>query len=108
MTESPGTAPTPGVIPGNPRPPAFPGHSRPAAHVEGLGARAASIPTPSRGDPALDPVRPLGATVIQIMNNYNDIKRVNDRYSASPAHHDTCKNPLLNAETSFPWRFGLG
>ena len=60
---------------------------------EGRGARAASIPTPSHGDPALDLVRPLGATVIQIMNNYNDIKLVNDRYSASPAHNNTCKTP---------------
>ena len=58
---------------------------------EGHGARAASIP--SHGDPALELVRPLGATVIQIMNNYNDIKLVSDRYSASPAQDDTCKTP---------------
>lgn len=46
---------------------------------------------PSHGDPAPDLARPLGATVIQIMNNYSDIKLVNGRYSASPAQSDPRK-----------------
>lgn len=80
----------PGVHTGPPTPS---GHSRPTAMQEDRGARAPSIPTPSHGDPSLDLVRPLGATVIQIMNNYSHIKLVNSRYSASPAHNSTGKTP---------------
>lgn len=57
------------------------------------------------GHPAPDLATPLAATVIQIMHNYNNIKPVNYRYSASPTQNDTRKT-LLSTETSFP--AGLG
>lgn len=69
---------------------------------EGCGAGAAALPAPSHQEPALRPLRPLGATVIQIMNNYRDIKLENHRHAASAAGNDAREH----GETSSP--AGLG
>lgn len=78
----------------------------PSVHVGMLWGEAAPIPMSLYGHPAPDLATPLGATVIQIMHNYNDIKPVNNRYSASPTQNDTRKT-LPSTEISFPAGLGL-
>lgn len=87
-------------------PPVSPGRSHPSAHVGMPWGEAAPIPMPSYGDPAPDLAMPLGATVMQMIHNYANIKPVNNRYSASPTQNNTSKKPPEHRDL-FPCRFGL-